>query len=133
MEMWKRKEPIKEVCLYMHTYISAHNLTDLQIGKISIDAQSKIARKSPWCRCPSHKRCTMCIAQHRKRHIHFRIRYILCQYRISDMYITTTNVYHYRMYVFELPFAKRDFQCKVNFIKIYFEMKLLVFEYLFTQ
>jgi hypothetical protein len=37
------------------------------------------------------------------------------------------------MYVFELTFAKRDFQCKVNFIKIYFEMNLVVFEYLFTQ
>jgi len=108
----KEKGPIKEVCLYIHTYISAHDLTDLQIGKIGIDTQSKVARKSPWCCGPSHKRCTMLIAQHRKCHVHFRIRYILCQFRILDMSITAANACQYPMYVFEWTFANVIFNVK---------------------
>lgn len=74
--------------------ITETKLTDLHIGKIGIDAQCKIARKSPWSRCPCYKRCIILITHDWKRDKYFRIRYILCQqHGISevDTIATTQN------------------------------------------
>lgn len=69
--------------------ITETKLTDLHIGKIGIDAQSKIARKSQWNCRPCYKRCTMQLNEC------FRVRYFLRQQHTildADTIATTFNI-----------------------------------------